>query len=112
MMSPARHVDKCYRALVEGTLDGKDVEAFAAGMDLGDFTARPARLEILGPSLAEVTVAEGKFHQVKRMIAHIGSEVLFLRRVRMGGLTIPEGLAPGEYTELSAETLTRLLYAK
>ena len=57
-----------------------------------------------------LTITEGKFHQVKRMIAYIGSEVLALRRVRMGGLTIPEGLDSGEFVELSAEELTARLY--
>ena len=108
LLSPARHVDKCYRALVEGTLDGKDVEAFAAGMDLGDFTARPARLEILGPSLAEVTVAEGKFHQVKRMFAATGHEVISLHRRAFGPLELDPELAGGQWRELTEEELAAL----
>ena len=61
LLSPGRHVEKRYRALTDGTLTQKDIDAFAAGMDLGDFTAQPARLTILGSSLAEVVIADPGF---------------------------------------------------
>ena len=108
LLSPGRHVDKRYRALVEGELDGKDVEAFAAGMDLGDFTAQPARLTILGPSLAEVVIAEGKFHQVKRMFSAVGHEVLELHRSAFGPLELDPALAEGQWRELTAEEIKAL----
>ncbi len=88
LLSPARHVEKRYRALVEGGLEEKNVEAFAAGMDLGDFTAQPAKLTILGPSLAEVVIAEGKFHQVKRMFAALANDVPALHRCASGPLEL------------------------
>ena len=103
LLSPGRHVDKRYRALVEGELEEKDAEAFAAGMDLGDFTARPARLSILGPSLAEVVIAEGKFHQVKRMFEAVGREVLELHRSAFGPLELDPALAEGQWRELTAD---------
>ncbi len=103
LLSPGRHVDKIYRAMVEGELTEKDIEAFAAGMDLGDFTAQPAKLEILGPSLAEVTVSEGKFHQVKRMFAAAGHEVLQLHRRAFGPLQLDPALAEGQWRELAEE---------
>ena len=103
LLSPGRHVDKRYRAIVEGTLEEKDVKAFAAGMDLGDFTAQPAKLTILGPSLAEVVIAEGKFHQVKRMFAAVGHEVLELHRRSFGPLELDPALAEGQWRELTAE---------
>ena len=103
LLSPARHVEKRYRALVEGTLEEKDVEAFTAGMDLGDFTAQPAKLTILGPSLAEVIIAEGKFHQVKRMFAAVGHEVLELHRCAFGPLELDPVLQEGRWRELTAE---------
>ena len=84
LLSPGRHVDKRYRALVEGELTETDAEAFAAGLALGDFTARPARLTILKPSLAEVVLSEGKFHQVKR--------ILFGARRDVGALESPKPL--------------------
>ena len=103
LLSPGRHVEKRYRAIVEGTLEEKDVEAFAAGMDLGDFTAQPARLTILKPSLAETVISEGKFHQVKRMFAAVGHEVLALHRCAFGPLELDPALAEGQWRELTAE---------
>ena len=103
LLSPGRHVEKRYRALVEGELEEKDVEAFAAGMDLGDFTAQPAKLTILRPSLAAVIIAEGKFHQVKRMFAAVGHEVLELHRCSFGPLELDPALAEGQWRELTAE---------
>ena len=103
LLSPGRHVEKRYRALVEGELEEKDVEAFAAGMDLGDFTAQPAKLTILRPSLAEVIIAEGKFHQVKRMFAAVGHAVLELHRCAFGPLELDPALQEGQWRELTAE---------
>lgn len=103
LLSPGRHVDKRYRAIVDGTLEGKDAAAFAAGMDLGDFTAQPAKLTIFGPSLAEVVISEGKFHQVKRMFEATGHEVLQLHRRSFGPLELDPTLAEGDWRELTAE---------
>ena len=108
LLSPGRHVDKRYRALVEGRLDEKDVEAFAAGMDLGDFTARPAKLTILGPSLAEGVMSEGKFHQVKRMFSAAGHEVTELHRRAFGPLELDPELAEGQWRELAPDELKAL----
>ena len=108
LLSPGRHVEKRYRAIVEGTLEEKDVEAFAAGMDLGDFTAQPARLTILKPSLAEVVISEGKFHQVKRMFSAVGHEVLELHRSEFGPLKLDPALAAGEWRELTEEEMKAL----
>lgn len=112
LLSPGRHVDKTYRATVTGRLSARDAEAFAAGLDLGDFIARPARLEILTAgdacSVAEATVCEGKFHQVKRMFEAVGHEVTALHRLRFGSLTLDEALRPGQWRELNAEELAAL----
>ena len=113
LLSPGRHVDKVYRARTEGKLTEETVAAFAAGMDLGDFTAQPAKLEILRAgeeeSLAEVTVAEGKFHQVKRMFAATGHEVIALHRRAFGPLELDPGLPEGGWRELTEGELA-LLY--
>ncbi len=110
LISPERHVDKVYEALVEGTLTEADVQTFAAGIPLKDFTALPAKLEILAPGLGLVTVREGKFHQVRRMFGAVGKPVLELRRLSFGPLPLDEALAPGEYRELT-ETEIAALYA-
>jgi len=112
LLAPGRHVDKVYDARVTGKLTEKEVSAFAEGLALSDFTAMPAVLEILEAgektSRGLVTVAEGKFHQVKRMFSATGHEVLELRRIRFGPLSLPEDLEEGAWRELTAEELARL----
>ncbi len=101
LISPARHVDKVYLARVEGRLESADAEAFAAGIALKDFTALPAKMEILSPDTARVTVQEGKYHQVKRMFGAVGKPVIALHRQTFGPLALDEILGPGEYRELT-----------
>ena len=112
LLDPKRHVWKTYIAKVSGKLDGEDVSAFEAGIELSDFTAKPAKLRIVEAaaeeSLAEVEVHEGKFHQVKRMFGARGHEVLALHRASFGPLTISQTMQPGDYQPLTAEQL-RLL---
>ena len=115
LLSPGRHVDKVYRALTEGRLGAETADLFASGMDLGDFTAQSAELRILQDgektSLAEVTLAEGKFHQVKRMFSAAGHEVLQLHRRSFGPLELDPALREGEWRELTAEELSGLRQA-
>ena len=109
LLSPRHHVDKVYYARVEGQLEPADCAAFAAGMTLGDgLECMPAGLEILSPSEALVTLQEGKFHQVKRMLAARGKPVLYLKRLSMGSLRLDEHLQPGEFRPLTEEELAAL----
>ena len=108
LLSPGRHVTKRYRALVEGEMGEKEIEAFRSGLDLGDFTAQPAELKLLGPSLAETVITEGKFHQVKRMFSAVGHEVIALHRSAFGPLELDPGLQEGQWRELTSEEV-RLL---
>lgn len=108
LISPRHHVDKEYLARVDGVLDESDIEAFKAGIELSDFTALPAGLEIVEPSLARVILREGKYHQVKRMLASRGKPVLELKRVRMGAITLDETLAPGQARELTPDEARKL----
>lgn len=110
LLSPTRHVDKTYLARVDGQLTGADAAAFAQGLHLSDFDAKPALLEILESDLGRVTVQEGKFHQVKRMFAAVGKEVLQLHRESFGSLRLDENLPQGQWRELTEEEL-RSLYA-
>lgn len=97
LLSPKSHVDKVYYARVDGALEPGDIAAFAAGMTLGDgLECLPAGLEILSPTEALVTLREGKFHQVKRMLAARGKPVLYLKRLSMGRLRLDPALAPGD----------------
>ena len=110
LLSPGRHVEKRYRALVEGEMGAEEIRRFAEGLDLGDFTAKPATLSLVTPSLGEVVITEGKFHQVKRMFAATGHEVLSLHRCAFGPLELG-GLAEGSWRELTAEELAALRQA-
>ena len=115
LLSPKRHVDKTYLAQVKGIMAQEDVEIFAKGIPLKDFTCQPARLEILSTdaeknqSQIRVTIAEGKFHQVKRMVAYCGKEVVDLQRLTMGTLVLDENLQRGEWRRLTKEELEILL---
>ena len=115
LLSPKRHVDKTYLAQVDGIMTQEDVETFAQGIPLKDFTCQPAKLELVSidtekdQSLVRVTIAEGKFHQVKRMVAYCGKEVVDLQRLTMGTLTLDEDLKRGEWRRLTTEELESLL---
>lgn len=105
LLSPRHHVDKVYYTRVAGCLTEEDCRAFAEGMRLDDgLVCQPAGLEILSAgaeSEAHVTLREGKFHQVKRMLAYRGKPVLYLERIKMGNLTLDPQLSRGEFRLLS-----------
>lgn len=109
LLSPRHHVDKVYLAEIDGETDPADAAAFAAGMTLGDGTrCQPAGLESLGPGRCRVTLREGKFHQVKRMLAQRGKPVLHLKRLSMGNLVLDEALKPGNFRVLTAQEVQSL----
>lgn len=112
LLSPKRHVDKVYYARTAGRLTEEDCRAFSEGMSLRDgLRCLPARLEILSAgeeSEAHVTLREGKFHQVKRMLAERGKPVVYLERVRMGNLTLDPELPRGGFRFLTEEETANL----
>ena len=112
LLSPRRHVDKTYEARVSGLITGEHVRAFLEGLDIGEERpTRPAFLEVLlSGEISEirVTICEGKYHQIKRMFQAVGCEVLYLKRISMGSLTLDESLKPGEYRPLTEEELAGL----
>lgn len=110
LLAPKKHVDKVYLARVEGRVEQSDVDALAAGMVLGDgLRCLPAGLEPLGDgSECLVTLREGKYHQVKRMLAALGKPVLTLKRLSMGALALDPALKPGEWRALTREELSAL----
>ena len=115
LLSPKHHVDKTYLAQVKGIMAQEDVEIFAKGIPLKDFTCQPARLELVSieteknQSQIRVTIAEGKFHQIKRMVAYCGKEVVDLQRLTMGTLILDESLQRGEWRRLTKKELEILL---
>ncbi len=109
LLSPKYHVDKVYYARVEGVPDAADAAAFAEGLLLGDgLQCLPAKLEPLGGGECLVTLREGKFHQVKRMLASRGKPVLYLKRLAMGPLRLEPELAMGQCRFLTPEELFAL----
>ena len=106
LLSPKRHVDKVYYLEVDGVLDQADVEAVRAGVVLGDgYTCLPGELELLGGGRARIAIHEGKYHQVKRMMAARGKPVTYLERVRFGPLELDRALPRGAYRRLNDEEL-------
>lgn len=113
VISPKFCVEKMYYARVEGELGQKDAEAFAEGLVLRDGThCLPAKLEILGGDKCLVTVREGKYHQVRRMLASRGKPVNELRRLSVGELELDGGLGAGGYRELDKNDLCRVFKKK
>ena len=112
LLSPKKHVDKVYYAKVQGKVDESDVKAFADGVDIGDDTpAKSADLRILKSgeeSEIELTITEGRFHQVKRMFHAVGKEVIYLKRLSMGSLALDKTLTKGEYRSLTEEEIKKL----
>jgi len=101
VISPKSGVEKLYYARVDGSLSQKDVEAFEKGIVLADGTeCLPAKLELLAERECFVRVMEGKYHQVRRMLASRGAPVLELRRLSIGALKLDESLGPGGFREL------------
>ena len=100
VISPRRHVAKVYRATLARPLTGAEGEVFAAGglvLEGEDKPLSPAVLEVLSPTEARLTVTEGRYHMVRRMFAAVGNHVEGLHRERVGGLVLPDDLAPGDW---------------
>ena len=112
LLSPKKHVDKEYFVRVEGCLTAADCEAAKAGLHLDDgLVCRPAELKILPEGdgrEAHITIREGKFHQIKRMMAYLGKPVTYLKRLRMGNLTLDLELPRGSWRFLTAEEVRDL----
>jgi 23S rRNA pseudouridine2605 synthase len=107
LMHPRYEVDKVYEAEVEGEPSDEVLAQLAEGVELDDGRTAPARVRRLGPSLVELTIHEGRKHQVKRMLQAVGHPVRRLHRNRYAGLTL-DGLAPGEWRELTSDEVKRL----
>lgn len=110
LLAPKSHVDKVYYAKLETPLGPEDCAAFEAGITLGDgYECMSAGLALLGDGTeALITLREGKFHQVKRMVASRGSAVLYLKRLSMGELRLDETLERGEYRLLTPEEIEKI----
>ena len=112
LLSPKKHVPKTYYATIDGFVTDADIEAFRKGVELDDgYVTKPGELVILKSgdvSEIELTIQEGKFHQVKRMFEAVGKKVTYLKRLSMGPLVLDETLELGDYRELTEEELAAL----
>ena len=122
LLSPRKHVDKCYFALLDGPVGEEEARRFEEGLDIGDekktlpAMIRPATEEETGRHLPEklsgysvcITIKEGRYHQVKRMALAVGRKVIYLKRISMGSLVLDPLLKPGECRKLTPEELQRL----
>ena len=100
VISPKKHVAKVYLATLARPLVGTEGDLFAQGglvLEGEDKPLAPAHLEVISPTEARLTVTEGRYHMVRRMFAAVGNHVEALHRERLGGLTLPDDLAPGEW---------------
>lgn len=115
LLSPKKHVQKTYYAKIEGVVTEEDVVAFQQGVELDDgYVTKPGKLVILSSgekSEIELTIQEGKFHQVKRMFESVGKKVTYLKRLSMGSLMLDEQLKLGEYRELTENELETLIHS-
>ena len=106
IISPKSEVDKVYRAVVDGMLSPGDILGFREGIVLADGTkCLPAKLEIINEQECIVTVQEGKYHQVRRMLAAVGKPVYSLKRVAIGPLRLETDLLEGQYRPLTEQEL-------
>lgn len=112
LLSPKKHVPKTYFAVIDQEVTEDDIAAFRLGVTLDDgYVTKPGELKILKSGIysdIELTITEGKFHQVKRMFQAVGKRVIYLKRISMGPLQLDESLELGEYRELTDDEVNQL----
>ena len=109
LLSPKKHVDKEYLVKVRNSISEEDCRKLSEGVDIGDEKpTAPAKVERVAEKEILLTIREGRFHQVKRMLQAVGNEVLYLKRLSMGSLRLPEDLEKGAYRPLSEEEIYKI----
>lgn len=109
LLSPKKHVDKEYLVKVRDSISEEDCRKLSEGVDIGDEKpTAPAKVERVAEEEILLTIREGRFHQVKRMLQAVGNEVLYLKRLSMGSLRLPEDLEKGAYRPLSEEEIYKI----
>ncbi|MDE6475822.1 MAG: rRNA pseudouridine synthase [Erysipelotrichaceae bacterium] len=109
LLSPKKHVEKTYFVILKHSLQEKDIHLLEQGMDIGnDEKCLPAKVEVIERHQIYLTICEGKYHQIKRMMKCLGNEVCYLKRLRMGPLLLDASLAVGKYRFLTEEEIEML----
>lgn len=110
VISPKKHVAKTYYAEIVGLISDREIQKLSQGVKIGDYTTQPAEIRRVGDQALEITIHEGKYHQIKLMLEAIGNRVTYLKRTRIGDFFLPE-LEPGEYREMTEDEI-RLVLAR
>ncbi len=109
LLSPRKHVAKTYYVKTAHKLSETDIESLEKGVDIGEKkNTLPAKVEVIGDLELYLTITEGKFHQIKRMLEAVNNQVLYLKRISMGGLILDQDLPLGSYRPLTREELNIL----
>lgn len=109
LLSPKKHVDKVYHVECQNEISDQDIKQLCQGVSIGEGELVSAsHVSRVSENCIELTIHEGKFHQVKRMLHAVDNEVIYLKRLRMGSLILDESLQPGEYRRLSDEEIEAL----
>ncbi|MDO5331944.1 MAG: pseudouridine synthase [Bacillota bacterium] len=109
LLSPKKHVEKKYYVRLNGQISEEAVKKVEDCIDIGDDKpCLPAKVEVLKDDEVNITITEGRYHQVKRMFQAVGLEVIYLKRISMGKLSLDETLAPGEYKKLGKEDIEQI----
>lgn len=113
LLSPKYHVEKTYLVHTKNTLSIQDVECLETGVTIGeDLLTLPAKVVMLQNNQIHLTIQEGKFHQIKRMLKAVNNEVIFLKRISFGDIQLDEHLEEGQFRELTAEEIDLLMQNK
>ncbi len=104
LLSPKKHVDKVYEVTIRERLSNSDIKNLETGVIiLEDHLTKPAKVEVISDYIINLTISEGKFHQIKEMLKAVDNEVLELKRIKFANINLPSDLKVGEYIEVSAE---------
>lgn len=106
LLSPKKHVDKTYYAKLENIINQEDIKKLESGVDIGGYITKPAQAKIISDKEIELTISEGKFHQVKKMLEAVDNKVIYLKRLSFGNLKL-EGMELGEVKEVSIEEILK-----
>lgn len=112
LLSPKHHVDKVYEVHLAHPLSKEEINHLEQGVDLEDFITKPAKVNVLEETTIELTIQEGKFHQVKRMMQAVDNEVVFLKRICFGSLQLDPDLEPGQWRYLTEAEVASLYTQK
>lgn len=105
LLSPNHHAKKKYYFKCSVPLDDEKTSELESGICIGDYTTKPCRVEMINPNEGYITLGEGKFHQIKRMMEAVGSSVTYLKRIAFGGIELDESLNEGEFRYLTDEEI-------